>query len=587
MSEVRVDLVTNPGQSVQAIGSLESKVDELAKSHAQMNRESQRAVKLTAGSYAALEKELKENQKALRNLQIGSKEFTDQKAKVDALAESLGKAKKQVEGTAGAGRGIASQLGSKLEDFGEAMGGVGAIIDGVTGLLKLVHSELMEANRRDSESNQVVKTREEAIASMVTNAGGELTDQVVARAEEVGSITGADVDKLIGVASSVASAGVTDVNEIVDISANALRSQGGNQANAQAIAGAAIDLGNTLKISVKDAFGVLFQTSGVGRPEDIAQLGTAAVRATAALTNAGVGAEKATEMFAATTLLTGDTTGSMSVSVANDLTSAFRKLQQEGVPKSIEVAGKQIPVNLSQEIKKSLTAPGQTLSGVLEMASQSDEVRKMFTGMLPNTDNVAFTRQIVAGDETFTDKLKQAADMIDLATAGARGVQQVGDVEGRRVVSVASEMVDAQLKKSANNQAAALRAEARDAFDAVLDRTNIYGLDASRDFLLRREAEVREQIGGGTASGRASLLRRSIEQGDFTGQDAITAAQISQLLESMQRLIDKAEAGQLSPREAAAEQEKMREQMKQWEITVKPEMRPVEAQVPAAKLNEG
>ncbi len=50
-----------------------------------------------AGSFDALQAEIKENEKALHGLQIGSEEFTKQKQKVDELRGSLRLAKKEVE----------------------------------------------------------------------------------------------------------------------------------------------------------------------------------------------------------------------------------------------------------------------------------------------------------------------------------------------------------------------------------------------------------------------------------------------------------------------------------------------------------
>jgi hypothetical protein len=54
-------------------------------------------VKALAGSFDALQAEIKENEKALHSLRIGSAEFTKQKAKVDELRGALRNAKKEVE----------------------------------------------------------------------------------------------------------------------------------------------------------------------------------------------------------------------------------------------------------------------------------------------------------------------------------------------------------------------------------------------------------------------------------------------------------------------------------------------------------
>jgi len=389
----------------------------------------------------------------------------------------------------------------------------------------------------------------------VHTSRGDFADQIPDRAEATQAITGADADKLLAIASSVSSAGITDPKEIVDIAQTALRSQGGDAGRGAAVAGAAIDLSNTLQISVKEAFGVLFQTAGAARPEDIALLGKAAVRATSALTGAGVGAEKAQELFAATTLLTGDKTGEQAVSVANDLTAAFRKIQQEGIPETIKVAGEAVDVEIPEVYQAMLTGDALkdlTLSDLLDLSTLEPEIAKVVTAALPNSQNRSFTEQIVSADKGFVDKIVQARGAIDLKSAGARTDQQVADVEGRRVVSVLGEQIDAILDRNKQDQAAAFDSLARDAFSAVLDRTDAVGPDKLIDALSRTNAVALEASGDSPAIAGARELLFLTQRNKLQGKDAETATATIEVLKRIDELAEKSRAGDLSSREANA-----------------------------------
>ncbi len=449
-----------------------------------------------------------------------------------------------------------------MKDFAVSVAGFTTLTGGLVAAANLLKSELEQGNRQDKESTAAVRTREQSIAALVQNAGGELTDRIVERAEATGGLTGADVDKLLSISSSVASAGVTDPQEIVDIAQTALRSQGGDAGKGAAIAGAAIDLGNTLGISVKEAFGVLFQTAGAARPEDIALLGKAAVRATAALTNAGVRAEEAQEIFAASTLLTGDKTGEQSVSIANDLTQAFRKFQQEGIPDTIKVGGEDVDVNIPPKFRDLLKGEGLkqlTLDDLLDLSRQSKEIEQVVESFLPNSQNRAFTSQIVGGSKVFDEKLKQAASAVDLISAGKRADQQVADVEGRRVVGVLAEQVDAILDRNKQDQSAALQGLARETFEAIQQRTDIQGFDAIQERLQNAGAIARERFGEGAAGARANILNALVNDGSFVGKDRETAEAGVAILQRIQSLADAAEAGGLSSRQANSELAQLRE----------------------------
>ena len=508
-----------------------------------------RGIDAVDGSLEQLEKELGDNVAKLRQLRVGTTEWKKQKQVVDQLGRSVASANQKFNSSVG------SKVGPAVKDFATGIAGFATLTGGVIAAAGLLKASLNEVERRDKESAIAVATREQSIAGLVQNAGGELTDQIVDRSEATGAVTGADVDKLIAIASSVSSAGITDANEIVDISQTALRSQGGDVGKGAAVAGAAIDLANTLEISVKEAFGVLFQTAGAARPEDIALLGKAAVKATAALTGAGLQAEKAQELFAATTLLTGDKTGEQAVSISNDLTQALRAFQKEGIPETIKVAGEDVEVNVPPRFASLLKGEGLKQLGLgelLKLTRQSSELEQVVESFLPNSQNRAFTEQIVGGSKTFDAKQVLAADSISLATAGARTDKQIGDVEGRRVTGVLSELVDSALDQNLQDTSRALNQVAREAFTKVRSATDTKGLEVLTDRTQEGLASARELAGQSPAQARLFSVRNSLET-DLTPADRRTFEATEVILERIDALTKLSEGGDLTPRAANRE----------------------------------
>jgi hypothetical protein len=549
---VSMRLVSDASQAIKDQEALIRKVEELSKSHDSAGKASVKAAKATEGSYSRLEQELKDNLAALKRLEIGSKEFDEQKKKVDQLAKSVKNAKAELT-TSG---GFAAKIGGAVKDFATSVAGISSLTGAVLATAKLLKSELEDLKRRDAESLTAVRTREQSIAALVTNAGGELTDAIVERVDAVQAVTGADADKLLAISSSVSSAGVVDPAQIVDIAQQALRSQGGDVGKGAALAGAAIDLSNTLKISVKEAFGVLFQTAGTARPEDIALLGKAAVRSTAALVGAGVEAEKAQELFAASTLLTGDKTGEQAISISNDLTQAFRKLQKEGVPQTVKIGGESVKVKLPDDVKALLEGDGLsklTLADVLDLSRKSPEFEKVIESFLPDSQNRAFTQQIVGGSQVFDEKLTQAAGSIDLASSGIRTDQQIADVEGRRTIGVVGDLVEAALDKNRQDVSAALKGLAREAFTSVLARTDVAGNDFLSDSVSETLATGLELRDNQVAGARAAVLKDDLRRGKYEGKDAETVSAVAEILNRIEVLIKAADAGELSPRRSNSE----------------------------------
>jgi len=557
--KVEVKLVTDASAAIKSQEALERKVEELSKSYEQAGKVSVKAAKAAVGSFQRLEDELKDNVKQLKRMEVGTAAFAEQKRKVDELTKSLKGAKLQVDG---GGNSLSARMGASVKDFATSVVGFASLTGAVMAIAKLMNSELADLRRRDTESRDAVRTREQSIAALVQNAGGELTDKIVERVEALSAITGDNSDAMLSVASSVASAGVADATKIVEIAQLALQSQGGEVGSSTAIAGAAIDLANTLNVSVKEAFGVLFQTAGTARPEDIALLGKAAVRATAALISAGSDAEKAQEIFAASTLLSGDKTGESAVSIANDLSQAFRALQSGGVPKSISVGGIKEDVNIPADMQALLTGPALknlTLDQLLDMSRGSTEVEKVFESFLPNSQNRAFTQQIVGGSATFDAKLQQAADSIDLATAGAKADQQVADVTGRRPIGALEGQLAGILDQNLQDSTAALRSFAREAFTQVVDRTDTTGPDLIMDAGDRLAATLLTGIRGTGVAGTRAARLENLVQFMPAEKDKQTVQAVATLLDHTQKLIDKSEQGQLTPREVNRELQSLRD----------------------------
>ena len=163
---IEVEWIATAQQMVGVLDKISGKLDKQEKELQKIGTSSKKAAEMAAGSFNKLEQELKEAEAAMKGMAIGTKAFEAQRLKVDALRNSLAKAKGELNQI---GANVGGQLNSglgKLRSF--AMGFVG-----LQQAIAVIVGELEKAQRLQFEAAGATRTVEQAIARMAPNIGAE------------------------------------------------------------------------------------------------------------------------------------------------------------------------------------------------------------------------------------------------------------------------------------------------------------------------------------------------------------------------------------------------------------------------------
>ena len=236
-NKFEVNLVSNSDGAVNDIAKLERRLDQLAKSFTQQNKEAQRGAKLAKGSYAALEKELKDNVKALKQMEIGSKTFDAQKRKVDNLARSMHKAKTAIDSSK---QGM-SAFGRITDVVGGRVAGLVAGIGLVSGAVRTLGQALENLEQGNEAKRLATIGFEQGLSAgkgNFTDAGDR--DRLKGESLRIAGAVGANpggVAVALGDLKSQGAAGLAEAAEFLEVAASL---NPGDLAGAKALAGAAL-----------------------------------------------------------------------------------------------------------------------------------------------------------------------------------------------------------------------------------------------------------------------------------------------------------------------------------------------------------
>lgn len=99
-NKIEVEYITTVAGALQAIEKLNKRLDQQENKLQRIGDASKKSADMAVGSFNRLEAELKEADKALRGMAIGSKQFDDQKKKVDQLRAAVARAKQEMAAVA-------------------------------------------------------------------------------------------------------------------------------------------------------------------------------------------------------------------------------------------------------------------------------------------------------------------------------------------------------------------------------------------------------------------------------------------------------------------------------------------------------
>lgn len=307
--KIEVEWIATAQRMLQTIERVDSRLDKQEKTLQKLADTGKKGAEGVAGSFNKLEEELKQNEAILKKLQIGTKAFADQKAKVDELRKSLNSAKGELGGVAGNTNGMLQQGIGKVAALAAGMLSFQAIVSAVV-------AELEKAKQLRLDAAATTRTFEQALADVGQNIGGgaipEAKAMILENAPKLGT-TNEGLADLLGVAIS---AGAKDLQEAMSLVSATLKLTVGDAQKARALVGGTLDvasLGGSQNF--EGALGQLLQTQSQVRSTNLsefaANIGPGLAAATADLSQQkGVSTERALEMSSVISQIIKDQTGS-------------------------------------------------------------------------------------------------------------------------------------------------------------------------------------------------------------------------------------------------------------------------------------
>lgn len=306
---IEVEWIGVAQKMLQVIERVDVRLDKQEKALQKLSDTGKKGADGVAGSFNKLEEELKQNEAILKKLQIGTKAFSDQKAKVDELRKSLNSAKGELGGIASNTNGILSAGITKVAALAASMLSFQAIVSAVV-------SELEKTKQLKLDAAATTRTFEQALADVGQNIGGgaipEAKKMILENAPKLGT-TNEGLADLLGVAIS---AGAKDLKEAMALVSATLKLTVGDAQKARALVGGTLDvasLGGSQNF--EGALGQLLQTQSQVRSTNLAEfsanIGPGLAAATADLSQQkGVSTERALEMSSVISQIIKDQTGS-------------------------------------------------------------------------------------------------------------------------------------------------------------------------------------------------------------------------------------------------------------------------------------
>ncbi len=262
--KIEVEWIATATRMMATLDSMDKRFEKQEKALQKLSDTGKKGAELVAGSFNKLEQELRQNEEALKGLEIGTKAFAAQKQKVDELRASFASAKGQI---AQAGGGLAGV-------FDTAVGKMGAMVTGVFSLQAAVQAaifELEKARRVRMEAADIAMTYEQALASMAMNVGAGNT--LVAREMINQNAQNLNVDRagLANLMAAAVSGGAKDLKEAMTLAASTLKVTGGDAQKAAPIMSGMLSLAATTgNRNFQASLGQLAQFQEAARGEDLA-----------------------------------------------------------------------------------------------------------------------------------------------------------------------------------------------------------------------------------------------------------------------------------------------------------------------------
>ena len=567
---IEVEWIATANRMVQVLDRLEGKFDKQERQLEKLTATSKKGAEAAAGSFNALEQELKQAEAALKGMAAGTDAFAAQKKKVDALRDSVKQAKGSIQQAAGG-------FGTKLSE------GVGQIKNMVAGMFTLqavvaaITSELEKVAQLRIQAAAETRTFEDAIRRMTLNVGAEDAPRAQQMVLQQAPLLGVDPSGLAEMIGAAISGGAKDVEEAMRLSSDVLKLTAGNVQDAMPILSGMLTIaGATGNRDFQSIIGQLSQFQAAGRGGDLSQTINNLSTSLAAVNTRGeriqaLGSERTLELAATISQILQDERGAITG-------TTLRQLMQRMDMFVAERETKLDDGTVSRLTKAQVDSFNQlgTLDERIAAMRASPELAKQFLSTLEINEGTAAIRQIVTGDVNAIQQEQRAAELIGGQAAGKQEFTKL-----TTEIADQTKLSRAQAKSGAVASVGEItggRSEAgqvAETLNRLFSTINLPGIDMITSRAIQGEILAREQMGETPAQAAISSLQGAL-LGNFAERQARTSGIAFQMSEE-----DKAQVRlqieilqQLRDEMAAARQQPVKVQG--------PPMRPKEAPLPAA-----
>lgn len=437
----------------------------------------------TVGSFNALERELKENEAALKKLQIGTSAFQQQKVKVDELRKSLTSAKAAM-----------AEVGQQTVETGSKTGGIlsagiGKVAQLVAGMVTFqtvvtaIVAELEKGQRLRMEAAGSTRTFEQSVADMALNIGAANVPQarqmILQNAESLG-VTPAGLAQLF---SSAISGGAADLDEALKLSAATLKMTAGDVGKAQPIMSGMLSLaGATGNRDFTAALGQLSQFQAAARGEDLAtSINNMSTALAAANTRgeriAALGAERTLELSSTVSQLLQDPRMAVTGTAVRQLMGRMDAFQAKTQVKLDDGSISKI----TKEQADAFNALN-TLDDRLAAMRAQPEIGRQFMSTVEMSEGQVAIRQLVLGGKAVEELEAKSRGLITGLAGGQVEFENLSKVIGENTkLTQAANQAQAQLEVSRiQDPVRALEGQMLERFNQAINNANLSGLDVLR-----------------------------------------------------------------------------------------------------------
>jgi hypothetical protein len=475
--QIVVEWIATADKMVGILDRLEKKLGDQEKQLEKIGKTSQKAADAAAGSFNAMEQELREAEAALKKMEVGTAAFAAQKKRVDELRQSL--------------KGVKDDLNVTASGVGTALsGGIAKVTQLVAGMMtfqkavEAIVGELKKAEEIKIQAALTTRDFEQAIADMTINIGAknvpEARRMILEESPKIGATPSA-MANLVGLAIS---GGAENIKEAMRLSAATLQLTAGNVQKAIPILDGMLTLAKTT--GTKDyqaALGQLSQFQEAARGTDLALSIRNIAPALAAANTRGeriqaLGGERSLELASVMSQALQDPLMSIS---GTGMRQLFNKMDTFVAERQVTLTDGTVS-KLTQPQIDSFNALN-TLDERIAAVRVNPEIGRQFLNTIDrSSESLVGIRKIILGDKDIRDEEARARGIITGLPGG-----QLAFNEAVKTIVASTPLMQAANRGEAARQVAriedpvaAFEGQIIEEFNKTLKDVNLTGLDVFR-----------------------------------------------------------------------------------------------------------